>query len=827
MLGTRTRPAFVLVVCMSAFVASVALGRLSAARNGLVGQYYSNPGFAGAPFLTTVDAQPSTELIAERWGAFPPPAFSVAWTGYLTVGRSAPYGFAVTSDDGSRLFIDRQLVVDNSGNHGPATQSGRIHLDRGSHQIRLEHSESGGGYVLSWAWDETGNGYQPVPAWRLSREEVAPVRAMAERVARIASPFFAVAALLAALWTFRPGWRRVVDVAAMGAVIVGALPWQPVVRTGYYEYQVHLGFVERLQWGVDVACTYGPWGFVGLPLFHPSTFPWMLLINLVILVITAARVFVFVHRVRPAAPFPGVWSAAVILPLSVIAVPEWSAVLFSANVIALAMSLEWICEREARFTAVDAAAAVALGFLMLVKLSVWPLAPLIIGSAFLHSRRHGIALTAWLAAAAFGAWVGAAQALGNLPAFLEVSLEIITGFKNEMATWRQSSDAAALFLVTSAILLALIAWASPPRRRERWLIFLVPAAVFFQLFQAAFVRADRQHMFSSVLAMCALALLVVAVVVRGRGFAPLLRGAIVAGLFVMLLRATPGLPDYRRPRVEWSAFVNLLDRGTDPFVVTRLRWFAEVRASHPLPIETMDGAVAVWAGDIGILEANGVRVAVQPTLTSYAAYTADLQLLNQHWLERPSVRWVVWCGPTTVDDRYPSESDSKALLYLASHFSFSNQVRDCSLLRRTEAAGWTAQKEQEQRVAFNERVAVTASEGALVWAEISAPETLPGRLLAAALKPVPLRLRTFLKDGTIVVHPITPSMTRLGFVLSPYAADWRPLAAVAAGQTSGKQVVGIEVDHWDIGQFTSAPFYRPEATVRLTPIVPPSKTAAR
>src|SRR5262249_34540245 len=151
----------------------------------------------------------------------------------------------------------------------------------------------------------------------------------------------------------------------------------------------------------------------------------------------------------------------------------------------------------------------------------------------------------------------------------------------------------------------------------------------------------------------------------------------------------------------------LLDEGTDRLMVARLRSFAEKRVSHRLPIETLDGAVAVWAGDPGILEANDVRHTVQPTLSSYAAYTDALQQLNRSWLERPTLGWMLWCGPATIDGRYPSETDSKALVYLVTHFSFASQVRDCSLLRRSGAGNWATQPEAERRVAFNERVAIS------------------------------------------------------------------------------------------------------------------------
>src|SRR5207248_1661690 len=108
---------------------------------------------------------------------------------------------------------------------------------------------------------------------------------------------------------------------------------EPLVITSFYEYQVHLAHVMRCQWGVDIASTYGPWGFVGLSVYHPETFPWMLAVNGLILGFTALRIQVFVARASPGARWAaGLFVAASLLPLTPIVVREWTAALFCAQV---------------------------------------------------------------------------------------------------------------------------------------------------------------------------------------------------------------------------------------------------------------------------------------------------------------------------------------------------------------------------------------------------------------------------------------------------------------------------------------------------------------
>src|SRR5258708_25134189 len=80
------------------------------AGEGLAARYFTNTRWSGYPALTAVDPQISTLQIAARWHDAPPPEFSVRWLGYLTVWRAGTYGFLLSSDNRSRLYIDDRLV---------------------------------------------------------------------------------------------------------------------------------------------------------------------------------------------------------------------------------------------------------------------------------------------------------------------------------------------------------------------------------------------------------------------------------------------------------------------------------------------------------------------------------------------------------------------------------------------------------------------------------------------------------------------------------------------------------------------------------------------
>lgn len=77
-------------------------------------------------------------------------------TGNLQVGTGGTHAFRLTSDDGSRLWIDGTLVVDHDGLHGPTAKEGSISLAPGYHALRIEQFERAGGQQITLDWRTPG-----------------------------------------------------------------------------------------------------------------------------------------------------------------------------------------------------------------------------------------------------------------------------------------------------------------------------------------------------------------------------------------------------------------------------------------------------------------------------------------------------------------------------------------------------------------------------------------------------------------------------------------------------------------------------------------------
>jgi mono/diheme cytochrome c family protein len=84
--------------------------------------------------------------------------FAVKFDAVLKIDREAIYTFTLMSDDGSKLYIDDKLVVDNDGAHAPTTKQNRIRLTRGAHKVTIGFFQVGGGAELDVRIEAPGFG---------------------------------------------------------------------------------------------------------------------------------------------------------------------------------------------------------------------------------------------------------------------------------------------------------------------------------------------------------------------------------------------------------------------------------------------------------------------------------------------------------------------------------------------------------------------------------------------------------------------------------------------------------------------------------------------
>jgi hypothetical protein len=88
--------------------------------------------------------------------------FVMRWRGDITIPETGDYTFQTNSDDGSMLYIDEQLVVNNDGLHGTKAAQGTVTLTAGGHTIVVAFFENGGLATMEASWSLAGGELQPL-----------------------------------------------------------------------------------------------------------------------------------------------------------------------------------------------------------------------------------------------------------------------------------------------------------------------------------------------------------------------------------------------------------------------------------------------------------------------------------------------------------------------------------------------------------------------------------------------------------------------------------------------------------------------------------------
>jgi cytochrome c len=77
--------------------------------------------------------------------------------GTINIEQEDNYVIRLVSDDGSRLWLDNKLMIDNDGYHGPDPKDAEMILKKGKHPIEIIYYQGLGGLALSLQWTQHGS----------------------------------------------------------------------------------------------------------------------------------------------------------------------------------------------------------------------------------------------------------------------------------------------------------------------------------------------------------------------------------------------------------------------------------------------------------------------------------------------------------------------------------------------------------------------------------------------------------------------------------------------------------------------------------------------
>ncbi|NNB95307.1 hypothetical protein HJC10_13810 [Corallococcus exiguus] len=100
--------------------------------------------------------------------AMEPNTFSARWTGFVEAPQAGTYVFHLQADDGARVWVDGQSVLNQWGYSGPNWYTGSINLTVGRHALKVEYHEGVGAAGVHLKWQPPGvTAAVAIPANRL------------------------------------------------------------------------------------------------------------------------------------------------------------------------------------------------------------------------------------------------------------------------------------------------------------------------------------------------------------------------------------------------------------------------------------------------------------------------------------------------------------------------------------------------------------------------------------------------------------------------------------------------------------------------------------
>ncbi len=127
----------------------------AAGNNTFCSEYYNNQYLNGSPVFSRIENSINNNwVLGSPDSSVPVDRFSARYTGSFAF-NAGNYNFSVVSDDGTRVFIDDQLVFDQWGsdtNGGVVNAGFSKNMTAGNHSVRVEYREIGGGARVVVGW---------------------------------------------------------------------------------------------------------------------------------------------------------------------------------------------------------------------------------------------------------------------------------------------------------------------------------------------------------------------------------------------------------------------------------------------------------------------------------------------------------------------------------------------------------------------------------------------------------------------------------------------------------------------------------------------------
>jgi hypothetical protein len=584
----------------------------------------------------------------------------------------------------------------------------------------------------------------------------------------------------------KPSRITVLNGFLFAVAFIWTLPW-PV---GYpsagldpsWVLGIYWAFARHLQFGRDIVFTYGPLGFLDVPmLIYFGLWSLSFLFRLLSHAIFFAASFIFVVEiVRSKSSWTSlVYSLPVLLVLGLGAgQPPGEEVVLSTAVLFF-VSGRQMSRGNVFAMSVSVLSCFLLALVSLVKYNYFFGAVLLLISILVLGFAFKNQIGVWLVSPCFYAlfllllWAAAGQSFSDFIRFVQYGLEISVGYISAMAAWPSYMprwEAVGLLAVAVALLLLFpvsLAYSLVRRKRAIASFVILVGGLLFESFRYGFVRYDFGHVLSfyAVLAplLAFLATLTMADISLDRSsmkqVVPLLAPIGLIGLAASALVVFPtsavafiGENNVLARLGSYDMAIGFLNNPQTTnsaigYVKSALtaQYGLDPRLAQTIGNSTVD----IFPWDVALLWGYGLNWSPRPVFQSYSAYTAKLDQLNSIHFSGGSPPEYVLFSYNSIDGRYPIFDEPDTFRALLCRYEYLDADAHFALLRYTESDNCGAPREIARITArIGEFIPVPSFHNEYVFARVLIKYSLLGSLADLLYKPSAVYLHFRFTDGT-------------------------------------------------------------------------------
>lgn len=577
------------------------------------------------------------------------------------------------------------------------------------------------------------------------------------------------------------------------------------------EFLIPYFYEKGVQFGKDIIFSYGPLGFIKYSKYHPATYHWMLLGQILLSIIFVASMWRLIPKDKGNffTLLMGIFLCFVIMIMLVRR--PFAQDSFLLSFIILSVVIFYFIEGK-KISIIYVLLLFASTLTTLIKVSLFSVvfsAFFVISISEIFDKKR-FPVTILLVLAAFLLfWLFSKQSLLNLFEYLKSLIHMVGGYTDAMSYGSPKGHRLIeiiLYCLSGSLLIALLFFIFKPKER---LLNLLPvtaiALILFVIFKHSFVRHDMHHAIEAS-SMLLFLLFISAAISRSLNlngialkiFYVYVAISIIGSLYILNKCGGIELHSQLKHLKRQIEGIKLLVQGVDfeqDFIAER----EAIKKISLLPV--INESVDLYPDNLSIVMGADLYYKPRPTIVSHGAYTPYLARLNSEHLKDNNAPQIILFKVETIDNRYPSIDDGISWPEIWTRYKLDEKTREYLILRRFNTPlSYSIRKINDLDAKYGD-IIITPDINGLIWAEIEIKHTLIGRLMRFLFKLPHLSIKVSLNDGQEKSFRIIPEMIKTGFLLSPLVEDNREFNELMQKDQNiirrkGVHAISLIIENW-------------------------------